>query len=512
MWIPKWLRDQKKGVDSPVPTQVVSNEEFIPRPQNTKQKQVEVLIGQMAEEKSKKLGLDRRVFMASSMGLATAFLASNKVYGSRFWDVEEVETLEPASTEEKWPKGEYFIMDVQTHFTNGLAINYGGGTGFRNMEFIKNMGFKLKNDVEAYSFPNFVKEMFFDSETNMIVISGVPGKEFNKDKDGKILEGAARTPGIIGKILPSWVMSQRKKEINDLAGCQRALCQGNCAPNHYWDKKANKADFPALFEQMEREVKTYGIDSWKWYCHTDPDRSGNGFKLDDEKLAYPFYQKSKELGLKIFSVHKGYASQSRTLGHLANPADVEKAAIDHPDLTFIIYHSGIKHGPNEPEFDKNPFDPNTGDFAWHDVLMKIKQRNPNMTNVYPEIGSAFGTTAIIHPIMCMHLIGKNIKYYGADHVVWGTDCLWWGSPQWVIDAFKRFQISDELCDKFGYAKLTKEDKAKIFGLNAAKIYGVDVNAKRNALPADAFTKFKTTYLQEGGHGLNAAYGWVRADV
>ena len=79
----------------------------------------------------------------------------------------------------------------------------------------------------------------------------------------------------------------------------------------------------------------------------------------------------------MFSVHKGYASQSRTLGHLANPADVEKAALDHPDLTFIIYHSALKHGPGEPEFKKDGFfDPTTGDFAWHDVLMKIKQRNP----------------------------------------------------------------------------------------------------------------------------------------
>ena len=88
-------------------------------------------------------------------------------------------------------------------------------------------------------------------------------------------------------------MSARKKEINDIAGCQRALCQGNCAPNHYWNKNDNKPDFNALFEQMEREVKTYGIDSWKWYCHTDPAKSGNGFKLDDEKMAYPFYEKSK---------------------------------------------------------------------------------------------------------------------------------------------------------------------------------------------------------------------------
>lgn len=505
MWIPKWQRDRGKGVDSPVPTQVVSNEEFIPRPQTQQQKQVEQLIGQLADDKAKQLGMDRRSFLASSMGLATAFLASNMVFGPH-WEVHADETTDPKATDEKWPKGEFFILDVQTHFTNGLAL------AFRNAEFIKGMGFKLRNDDEAYAFPNFVKEMFFDSETGMIVISGVPGKENLRDKDGKVLEGAARTPGLTGKILPSWVMSARKKELNDLAGCQRALCQGNCAPNHYWDRTKNAPDFPQLFEQMEREVKTYGIDSWKWYCHTDPGRSGNGFKLDDEKMTYPFYERSKKLGLKIFSVHKGYASQSRTLGHLANPADVEKAALDHPDLTFIIYHSALKHDPNEPEFKKDGFfDPTTGDFAWHDVLMKIKQKNPKINNVYCEIGSSFGSLAIQHPEMAMHLIGKNVKHYGVDRVIWGTDCLWWGSPQWVIDAFKRFQISDKLCEKFGYQKLSKQDKAKIFGLNAAAVYGVDVEAKRKGFPKDTLTKLKEKYLSLGIQRNNAAYGWVRAD-
>jgi hypothetical protein len=507
MWIPKWQRDRLKGVESPMPTQVVSNEEFIPRPQNGPQAQVEALIGAMSEHHARKLGMGRREFLASSMGLATAFLAQNQVYGA-YWDVDPAEQFEPAAGDEKWPKGEYFILDVQTHFTNGVAI------GFRNAEFIRNMGFKLDSSVEGYSFPTFVKELFFDSETSMVVISGVPGKEMQRDRQGRVLEGKERTAGTLaGNILPSWLMAQRKKEINDLAGCQRALCQGNCAPNHYWDRTKNAPDRPALFEQMEREVKLYGIDSWKWYCHTDPGRSGGGFKLDDEKLTYPFYEKSRELGLRLFSIHKGYASQSRTLGHLANPADVEKAALDHPDLTFIIYHSGLKHDPSEPQF-KDPtfFDPTTGDFAWHDVLMKIKQRHPALNNVYCEIGSAFGSLAIQHPVMAMHLMGKNIKHYGADHVIWGTDCLWWGSPQWVIEAFKRLQISDELCEKFGYAKLTKQDKAKIFGLNAARLYGIDVNAKRTALPADTLTRLKTAYLDRGGLRENAAYGWVRKDV
>jgi len=500
MWIRKGLRDIKKGVDSPMPTQLVSNEEFIPRPQTPRQKQVENLIGEMSDHRSKKLGMDRRTFMASTMGLATCFLASNKVYGN-VWEVEDAESWEPAAYDEKWPKSEYFIIDVQSHFSNGVALP------FRNMDFIKGMGFNLKNDVEAYGFKNFVKEMFFDSETAMVVISGVPGRELQKDSAGKVLEGRARRGGI----LPSWLMSECKNELNAIAGSQRALCQGNLAPNHYWDKAANKMDKAATLEQMERELKTYKIDSWKWYCHFDPGQSGGGFQLDDDNAMW-FYEETRKRGLKLISVHKGFQAQSATLGHLANPKDVEKAALQNPDFNFVVYHSALKHGPNEPDWvQNNKYDPTTGDFEWHRILMDMKKRNPKMNNVYCEIGSFFGVLAISDPVMCMHGMGKNLKYYGADHVIWGTDCLWWGSPQWVIDAFKRFQISDEMCEKFGYKKITKEDKEKIFGLNAAKLYKVNAKAKRTAFPADTLDKLKTAYVDGGGQRSNIAYGWVRAN-
>src|SRR5262249_15781662 len=212
MWIPKWQRDHHSGIDSPIRTQGVSKEEFLPRPQSKQQRQWETLIGELAEEKSRKLGMPRRDFLRTSMGMATAFLASNLVYG-KYWDVDEAETLDAAATEEKFPKGEYFIVDVQTHFTDGVAL------GFRNAEFVRNMGFQLKNNADAYSFTNYVKEIFFDSETSMAVISGVPGREINKSLAGKILEGRDRRGGI----LPSWLMSQRKKELNELAGGTRAF-------------------------------------------------------------------------------------------------------------------------------------------------------------------------------------------------------------------------------------------------------------------------------------------------
>jgi hypothetical protein len=501
MWIRKADRDRRKGVDSPMPTQVVSTEEFIPRPQSEQQKKVEHLINDMADKNSKRLSMSRRDYMGSSMGLAACFLASNAVWGKNF-EVDEEEAMDEAAYKEKWPKDEFFIMDVQTHFTNGIQLN------FRNDEFVKNMGFTLKNDVESYSFRQYVKELFFDCDNNMVVISGVHGRENQKDAEGKPLEGKARGGGI----LPSWLMAEKKKFLNDMAGSQRALSQGNLAPNHYWDKVKNTVDKAATIEQMDRELNQYKIDSWKWYCHTDPGRSGGGFQLDDDNAAW-FYDESRKRGMKTFSVHKGYSYQSRILGHLANPKDVEKAALNNPDLTFIIYHSALQHGPNEPNWrESDKYDPNTGDFAWHNILMDIKKRNPKMTNVNCEIGSFFGPLVIADPIMAQHGIGKNIQVYGSDHVIWGTDCLWWGSPQWVIDAFKRFQISDDMCEKFGYKKITKQDKANIFGLNAAKIYKVDLKAKRNALPPDTIDKIKQAYVDDfRGKRDNAAYGWVRAD-
>src|SRR2546428_10721833 len=132
MWIRKALRDLKKGVDTPMPTQAVSNEEFIPRPQSEPQKQVEQLIGEMSDARAQKLGIDRRAFMASTMGLATCFLAQNKIFASKVWDVDEIETWEAAPTAEKVPKNEYFITHCQSHFSNKLALRV-----VRNCPFVQ---------------------------------------------------------------------------------------------------------------------------------------------------------------------------------------------------------------------------------------------------------------------------------------------------------------------------------------------------------------------------------------
>jgi len=104
------------------------------------------------------------------------------------------------------------------------------------------------------------------------------------------------------------------------------------------------------------------------------------------------------------------------------------------------------------------------------TLCKDRIENPHMRNVYMELGTTFGHTVITHPKICAHLLGQIINAFRRRSIyLFGTDSIWWGSPQWQIEAFRRFQIPEEMREKFGYPKITEEDKAKILGLNAAKL-------------------------------------------
>ena len=83
-----------------------------------------------------------------------------------------------------------------------------------------------------------------------------------------------------------------------------------------------------------------------------------------------------------------------------------------------------------------------------------------------------------------HVLGKLLLHLGEDRVLWGTDSIWYGSPQDQIDAFRMFQIPENMQEEFGYPALTSEIKAKILGLNAAAVYDIDVDATRCAIAED----------------------------
>ena len=109
------------------------------------------------------------------------------------------------------------------------------------------------------------------------------------------------------------------------------------------------------------------------------------------------------------------------------------------------------------------------------------------------------------------MMGTLIKGLGHDHIFWGTDSVWYGSPQWQIEAFRRLEIPEDMQKKHGFAPLGAADgpvKGAILGYNGARHYHLDLHAAANDLPLDGIAKRKAAYLDNGGGRSNAAYGYV----
>ncbi len=102
---------------------------------------------------------------------------------------------------------------------------------------------------------------------------------------------------------------------------------------------------------------------------------------------------------------------------------------------------------------------------------------PPNANVWCELGTTW-REVMADPNQAAHVMGKLLSRVGQDRVLWGTDAIWYGSPQAQIMAFRAFSITEQFQVDHGYPALTDEVKAKVFGLNAAQLFGVDVDALR----------------------------------
>ena len=168
--------------------------------------------------------------------------------------------------------------------------------------------------------------------------------------------------------------------------------------------------------------------------------------------------------------------------------DVGKAAKQNPDIDFIIYHSGYdikqKDGPFEPGDHKIGVDSLIQSLIENDV--------PPNSNVYAELGTTW-RYLMRDPEEAAHVMGKLLRYVGEDRIVWGTDSIWYGSPQDQIQAFRTFQIAPEFRERFGYPEITPAIRAKIFGLNAAGPYQLSQAEVQRQLGGDTVARARDNY-------------------
>src|SRR6266568_5056507 len=204
-----------------------------------------------------------------------------------------------------------------------------------------------------------------------------------------------------------------------------------------------------------------------------PSKLGSYWRLDDQKLMYPFYEKIVKTGITTVCIHKGllpldYEKSWPAVWEYNTVWDVGKAAKDWPQVNFVIYHGALRAFLEKPDAALAEFE-QTGRIKWATDLAEIPAKH-GVSNVYGELGTSFANSAVANPRFAAAFVGTLIRGLGPDHVVWGSDSLWYGSPQWQIEAFRRLEIPPEMQKKYSFAPLGPADgivKSAIFAGNSA---------------------------------------------
>src|SRR5215510_1253863 len=317
------LSAETSAFPSPIPTQSVSSDEFMPAPQTAKQQEFESRIKEYGTTLAHQQGMSRRAFFTTAAGMAAAFVAMNDTYG-RLYTVSRAEAGTPEMANERAKElADQFIMDMHTHF---LRDDTRLENFVRAREAVGKAGWNpalagKPQTLEDLKFANYVKEVFLDSDTKVACLSGAPSD----------------VPA--DWFLTNEMKAEARARVNGEAGARRMLSQAIFTPGQ-----------PGWLEQVDRAIEELKPDSFKGYTigdNTNKHLSKYPWRMDDEQVVYPFYEKCLKAGLVNITVHKGLfpPSVEQRFPHLlaySDVRDVGKAAKDWPQLNFIIYHGGYR--------------------------------------------------------------------------------------------------------------------------------------------------------------------------
>ena len=460
----------------PIKIDSTSNGEFVPRPIGRTLARANELAAWRITEHARKTGRSRRGFLASLCGAATTLLTLDQAFaargntGGRF--LVDPEAAFDGEAAAQSIGGDEFIFDIQTHMVEPDAPwRDGSSRGWVDrLTRWPQGGCGEADPVDCYSSDHFIEEVFLNSDTDMAVLSFVPTEP---GQNPLSMAEAARVRDLIER----------------LDGTDRLLVHSAVMPKYQ--------SAQALSDIMAEAAATYDVAAWKVYTQFGPD--GSGWWLDGD-VGAAFVEQARTLGVKTICIHKGLPFGGLDPA-FASCEDVGRVARMFPDVNFIIFHSGF-----QTTYPEGAFDPEGPGI---DTLVRslIQNRVRPNTNVYAELGTTW-RNLMRNPTAAAHSLGKLLRYVGAANVLWGTDSIWYGSPQDQIQAFRAFEIARELRDAHGYPVLSPGLKKAILGLNASRVFGVDPVKMRDRAAADpiggAKREFATAEPGFGTYGPRTA--------
>ncbi len=273
------------------------------------------------------------------------------------------------------------------------------------------------NRLECASRAAYLHDLFLASDTTVAMLSDVPNS------------GAADAP----VPFPDQLGTQQLAAQLTHGGAPRVLVHNVIAPNF--------GDLHERLDEMEATARTGKVAAFKVYTAWGP--NGRGFSLDDPAIGLPVIQKAHDLGVKILVAHKGLPLVRFDAAH-NRPDDIVAVSRLFPDMQFVVFHGA---------WDKNhvegAYDPNAT--IGIDTFLRALDDHavPPNDNVWVDVGTVW-REVLRDPTTAAHTLGKLLKRVGEHRVLWGTDAIWYGSPQAQLQAFRAFTISNEFQDRFGY--------------------------------------------------------------
>ena len=432
----------------PVFLQRRHTDEFVPPGYSRRDTEVISRVVAAGPDTAKRTAQALADYWSGRTGTAAGLLELDRAAGGGYYPLPPEAAIDAEAAAEALGGGE-LVIDVQTHFVSDRRE---AATGW--YDAIQAMYKSVAPDwwggvdgVAAYDMAEYLRCVFLESETAIAVLTSGPGLE------------------------PDRMLFNREmaatRELLDRLGAEGRLLN-HCVVH---------ADVAGEIEGMGRERDSRRPVGWKVYTMGSATAAGptglRGWYLDDEDTGVPFLENARTLGVPLVCAHKGISQLAPT----GSPRDVGPAAKAFPDIDFVIYHSGYEF-PTSQAPEEGPYSQATADVGVNRLVKSLRDAGVTPgSNVYAELGTTW-FCLIRRPEEAGHVLGNLLVAVGEDNVIWGTDSLWYGPTQVSIDAFRAFQIPADLCEAFGYPELTPERKAKILGLNAARVYGIDPEAAR----------------------------------
>jgi hypothetical protein len=396
------------------------------------------------DEGIRRTGLSRREFLRSACALAVSLTAIDNTMARALgvapglWYPFDPAARHDTDAARSILGPAQFVFDVQGHLLEYDLDRSTRGDWFWGRNFPQARCEEEDDPRACFATNHFLEEIFVRSDTTMVALSGLP-----------ILPE--------GSPLSAEVMEDTRRMVQSLSGDERVVVNALALPQI--------APIDSVVEEMERTVNENTISGWKTFTHFP---TGLHWWLDDHEPGLPqvanrFFDEIEKLGSPILFVHKGLSNQAR----YGSPEDVGPAARAHPNVKIVVYHSGFEVGARE-----GPFTPETAHTGVNRLIDSLQKSGVGPgENVYAEIGSTWWHL-LRRPDEAAHVLGKLLVAFGEDNVLWGTDSIFYGSPQGQIDAFRAFQIPAPLRERWGYPELTRGVKAKVLGWNAANLYDI----------------------------------------